>query len=221
MTEPVSDDALTEAGAEFAASGAPSERALVIACGALAREILAIFRANALAVDLRCLPALLHNRPDHIPEAVRAAVTRARADGYAQISVAYADCGTGGRLAGVCAELGVEMIAGPHCYAFFEGQDAFAAHGDEEIRAFYLTDFLARQFDAIVWRGLGLDRYPDLLETYFGHYEKVVYLAQTNDPALDAAARAAAERLGLEYERRFTGFGELGLFLAGAARRER
>ncbi len=213
----VSDQTLTEEGAAFAAPE-KGARSVVIACGALAREILAIFRANRFGrVDLRCLPAKLHNRPDRIPEAVRAAVEKARAEGCRSVSVAYADCGTGGRLERVCEELGVEMIAGPHCYAFFDGQAAFAARAEEEIGAFYLTDFLARQFDAIVWRGLGLDRHPDLLEDYFGHYDRVVYLAQTDDPALDRAAEAAARRLRLRFERRFTGYGELADFLASAA----
>ncbi len=192
-------------------------RVLVIACGALAREILAVLRTSGLEhVDVACLPALLHNTPDQIPERLRERIRRARDEGYRQILAAYADCGSGGGIDKVCQDEGVERIAGPHCYAFFDGLEAFAERAEEEMGAFYLTDFLTRQFDAIVWQGLGLDRHPELRDMYFGHYDRVVYLAQTEDPALDAAARAAAGRLGLRYERRFTGYGELAPFLETA-----
>lgn len=216
--ERLSDDALTEAGASISSSETGRGRAAVIACGALAREILAIFRTSGLnQVDIRCLPAKLHNAPHLIPDAVRTAVQAAREAGYDQVSVAYADCGTGGQLQRLCDELDVPLMVGPHCYAFFDGQNAFAARAEEEIGAFFLTDFLARQFEALIWRGLGLDRYPDLLDDYFGHYDRVVYLAQTDDPKLDAAAEAAASRLGLRYERRFTGYGELAEFIQNSA----
>jgi hypothetical protein len=130
--------------------------------------------------------------------------------------ILYADCGTGGQLQAKCAELGVEMIQGPHCYSFFEGNAVFAAHPDE-FTAFYLTDFLVRQFDAFVWRPMGLDRHPQLRDMYFGNYTKLVYQAQTNDPALDAKAEDCARRLGLAYERRFTGYGDLAVVMAQAA----
>ena len=204
MTTPphLDDDRLTEKG--LAPKGAG--RILVIGCGALAREILAILDRNGLShVDLRCLPAILHNHPDRIVPAVRAAV--AEADGYDRIFLAYADCGTGGLLEAAAAELGVEMLAGPHCYAFYEGTPDFLAR--DEIDAFYLTDFLARQFDAFVWKPLGLDRHPELREVYFGNYRTLVYEAQTDDPALTERARDCARRLGLAFERRFTGYGEL------------
>ena len=162
---------------------------------------------------LQCLPADLHLWPDRIPDAVEAAVTAQR-DRYDTIFVVYADCGTGGRLAARCAELGVEMVAGPHCYAFFEGVDSFARRAEDEITAFYLTDFLVRQFDAFVWRPMGFDRHPELIEMMFGNYTKLVYQAQTDDRALDANARACAARLGLAYERRFTGYGDLAGALA-------
>lgn len=197
-------------------AGLPPEgpgRVLVIACGALAHEILALRSLHGWDhLALTCLPAILHNRPERIAAAVEAAVAKHR-DAYPQIFVAYADCGTGGGLAATCARLGVEMIAGPHCYAFFEGNDTFAARG--EATAFYLTDFLARQFDAFVWRPLGLDRHPELRDAYFGNYETLVYLAQTEDPALTETARRCAERLGLAFERRFTGYGDLAAALAG------
>ena len=206
------DSDLTESG--LAASG--RGRVLLIACGALAREIVAL-KAGAGwdHLDIACLPAILHNAPDRITPAVEAAVAKHR-EHYESIFVVYADCGTGGQLQAACARLGVEMVAGPHCYSFFEGNAAFAAH-DDEIAAFYLTDFLARQFDAFVWKPLGLDRHPELAQMYFGNYEKLVYQAQTDDPALTEQARACAKRLGLAFERRFTGYGELGEFVARAA----
>lgn len=208
------DDAtLTAAGLAPAGEG----RVLLIACGALAREIVALKAANRWDhLDLQCLPAILHNHPDRIAPAVEAAVA-ARGGGYGRVFVVYADCGTGGALAATCARLGVEMVAGPHCYAFFDGLDAFAARAEEEAGAFFLTDFLVRQFEAFVIRPLGLDRHPELRDLYFGNYDRLVHLAQTDDPALDAAARAAALRLRLAHHRRFTGYGELGHALARAA----
>lgn len=189
-------------------------RVLVVACGALAHEIVALKRVNRWDhLDLTCLPAILHNRPDRITAAVEAAIAKHGA-GYDRVFVAYADCGTGGQLQAACTRLGVEMIRGPHCYAFYDGLPAFEARG--EVTSFYLTDFLARQFDAFVWHPLGLDRHPELLEMYFGNYETLVYLAQTEDPALDAKAADCARRLGLAYERRFTGMGGLGAALAKA-----
>lgn len=197
------DQVLTETGLAPARVG----RVLLIACGALAREILDLKAANGWDhLDLTCLPANLHLRPERIVTAVEAAVMKHRAD-YQGIFVVYADCGTGGLLAARCAELGVEMVAGPHCYSFFEGNAAFAAR--DEMTAFYLTDFLVRQFDAFVWRPMGLDRHPELRDLYFGNYEKLVYQAQTDDPGLDEKARDCAGRLGLAYERRFTGYGDL------------
>lgn len=182
-------------------------KVLLIACGALAREILDLKTANGWDhLDLTCLPAILHNHPERITDAVRAAVTAHR-DAYDSVFVVYADCGTGGHLQRACAELGVDMLEGPHCYSFFEGNAAFAARG--EMTAFYLTDFLVRQFDAFVTRPLGLDRHPELRDMYFGNYETLIYQAQTDDPALTEKARAHAERLGLAFERRFTGYGDL------------
>ncbi|WP_435311739.1 DUF1638 domain-containing protein [Primorskyibacter sedentarius] len=205
-----SDDTLTEGGLPASGNG----RVLVIACGALAREILALTRLNGWDhVDLQCLPAILHNHPERITDAVRQAVERHR-ENYRTIHVAYADCGTGGQLQAACEDMGVTMIAGPHCYSFFEGNEAFSARAEDEFTAFYLTDFLTRQFDAFVWRPLGLDRHPQLRDSYFGHYEKLVYLAQTDDPALTETARDCAERLGLSFERRATGYGDLATTMA-------
>lgn len=203
--DPPPDNQLTEVGLAPEGRG----RVLLLACGALAREILDLKRANGWDhLDLLCLPAILHNRPERIPDAVEEAVRTHRA-AYDGVFVVYADCGTGGALRARCDALGVEMLPGPHCYAFFEGVEAFAARGEDEMRCFYLTDFLVRQFDAFVWRPLGLDRHPELREAYFGQYETLVYQAQTDDPALDALARAHAARLGLGYRRRLTGYGDL------------
>jgi Protein of unknown function (DUF1638) len=208
----LTDDLLTEQGLPATQNG----RILLIACGALAHEVLAIKAANCWDhLDLQCLPAKLHLYPEKIIPAVEAAVTEHRGQ-YAGIYVLYADCGTGGLLFEKCKELGVQMIAGPHCYSFFEGNDVFAAHADTEFTAFYLTDFLVRQFDAFVWRPMGLDKHPELRDMYFQHYEKLVYQAQTNDPALDLKAEECAKRLGLAYERRFTGYGDLTTFMARA-----
>ncbi len=207
------DQSLTETGLAPAGRGS----ILLLACGALAREILAIRSANGWThMDLHCLPANLHLRPERIPDAVEAAVQKYR-DRYTRIFVVYADCGTGGLLAARCARLGVEMVAGPHCYAFFEGVERFTARAEEEITAFYLTDFLVRQFDAFVWEPMGFDRHPELIAMMFGNYTRLIYQAQTDDPALDAKARDCAGRLGLAYERRFTGYGELETALAAQA----
>ena len=193
--------------------GSAAERVLVIACGALAREVRAAIEASGFGhFDLTCLPAILHNRQEKIPEAVRSAIREHRPR-YRLIAVAYADCGTGGLLDRICEEEGVTRIAGPHCYAFYSGTDAFLAREDADMDAFFLTDFLARQFDAFVIEPLGLDRYPQLRDMYFGNYRRLVYLAQNEDPELDRKAQRAAERLGLAYEKRVTGLGDLTAFI--------
>jgi hypothetical protein len=193
-------------------------RPLVIGCGALARELVALTRrAGFPKVDLVCLPATLHNRPEQIPAAVRARIHRARAAGRDQIFVAYADCGTGGMLDRVLEKEGVDRLEGAHCYEVYAGRAAFAELADREPGTFYLTDFLARNFDRLVIRGLGLDRHPELLATYFGNYTRVLYLAQTDDADLTARARRGARRLGLRFERRFTGYGELATAIATTA----
>jgi hypothetical protein len=209
------DLTLSETGLPPAHAG----RILLIACGALAHEILALKAANGWDhLDLQCLPAKLHLWPDRITPAVEAAVAEARG-GYDSIFVVYADCGTGGILQAACARLGVEMVEGPHCYAFFEGNETFLARSETEFTAFYLTDFLVRQFDAFVWKPMGLDRHPELRDMYFGNYTKLVYQAQVDDPALDLKAEDCARRLGLAYERRFTGYGDLAVALERAASR--
>jgi hypothetical protein len=184
---------------------------LVIGCGALAPELVALTRRAGLPeMDLTCLPAALHNRPENIPAAVVARIRRARRDGYDRIFVAYADCGTGGLLDRALQAEGVERLAGAHCYEVYAGREAFAALAEDEPGTFYLTDFLVRNFDRLVVRGLGLDRHPELLPVYFGNYTRLLYLAQTEDARLTEMAEAGARRLGLAFERRFTGLGELG-----------
>ncbi len=196
------------------------EKVHVIACGAIAREILAITRLNGLDhVDLACLPAIWHAHPEKIAPGVRAAIDEARAKGAGKIFVAYADCGTGGALDQVLKEAGdVERLTGPHCYSFFAGNEDFAARWDEDLTAFFLTDFLARQFEAFVIEPLGLDRHPELKDIYFSHYTKLIYLSQVEDPALQEKAKAAAAYLGVAYEYRYTGYGDLASELLAAAR---
>ena len=182
---------------------------MLIACGALAQEILAIKRIGGLNhLELTCLPAQLHLRPDKIPAEIEKAVKIHR-NSFENIFVVYADCGTGGKLQEKCDELGVGMVKGAHCYAFFDGLENFEKNSVAELRAFYLTDFLVRQFESFVWKPLGLDRHPELRDAYFGNYEKLIYLAQTDDELLDREARRCARRLCLEFERRFTGYGDL------------
>ncbi|NOD29400.1 DUF1638 domain-containing protein [Ruegeria atlantica] len=182
---------------------------LLIACGALAREILDIKTRNGWDhMALTCLPAILHVHPERITQAVEDAVAKHQGD-FDKIYIVYADCGTGGLLQAACEKLGVEMVKGPHCYSFFEGNQAFQDRGEDETTAFYLTDFLARQFDAFVWKPLGLDRHPELRDMYFGNYTKLVYQAQIDSPELTERARECADRMGLEFERRFTGYGDL------------
>jgi hypothetical protein len=185
-------------------TGPANGRALVIGCGALARELVEV-TSTLPGVDVACLSPDLHNRPGGIPSAVRARIHEARSDGYERIFVAYADCGTGGLLDPVLAEEGVERLPGAHCYEFFAGSPTFAAMAADEPGTFWLTDFLARNFERLVIRGLGIDRHPELEAVYFKNYTRVVYLSQTDDPDLLILARRAADRLGLSFELRPTG----------------
>jgi hypothetical protein len=183
---------------------------LIIACGALAREIAALRRMNQwTALDVRCLPAELHNRPERIAPAVRDEI-RAQRDRYRTIFVAYGECGTAGQLDAVLATEGVERIPGAHCYQFLAGAQVFDELCEAEPGTFYLTDFLLRHFDRLVIRGLGLDRHPELTQDYFRHYRKLVYLAQTRVPSAVERAKQIAGRMGFAFEHRFTGYGELG-----------
>ena len=186
---------------------------LIIGCGALAPEILAVTQGFPGAFDLVCLPAQWHNRPERIAPGVKARIREDREEGRRRILVLYGDCGSGGLLDEVIAEEGVERIPGPHCYQFYMGTGSFTRLTDAEPGCFFLTDYLVRHFERIIIEGLGLDRHPELRDDYFRHYTKLVYLAQIDDPELTAAARRAAERLDLPFERVHTGYGELGAFL--------
>jgi len=195
-----------------------THRTSLIACGALARELKALIAANGWRhMEVRPLPAILHNRPERIAPAVRLAIREAR-ETSDRVLVLYGDCGTGGALDRVLEEEGAERIEGAHCYAFYAGDDVFDAMMEEEPGTFFLTDYLARHFDRLVWRGLGLDRHPQLFDTYFGNYRRVVHLAQVPDPAMTVRAEAAAARLGLPLVTRVTGLAGVARFLAPHAR---
>ena len=192
-----------------AATGDGRPRALVIGCGALATELVRIAAQPGFEhLDVVCLAADLHNRPERIASGVRRRIREAR-PWYGSVFVAYADCGTRGELDRVLAEEGVERLGGPHCYAAFAGGDAFAGLAAEEPGTFYLTDFLARHFDTLVVRSLGIDRHPELIPVYFGSYRRLVHLAQTDDSDLMARARRAAAFLGVPFVHRPTGLGEV------------
>lgn len=181
---------------------------LIIACGALAREIKTLIDANGWRdVRLECLPADLHNRPENIPAAVNEKLRTAPKGTH--VLVAYSDCGTGGRLDAVLAAHGAERLPGAHCYDIYAGEAVMAMLGEQEPGTFYLTDFLVRHFDRLVIQELGIECHPELASVYFGHYRRLVYLSQRRDPALEAQARRAADRLGLPFEARHTGYGAL------------
>ena len=195
-----------------------AEPVLVIACGAIAREIVALKKLNDWAsMDVQCLPPELHNRPERIPDAVRTAIASGRKR-YSHIFVAYADCGTGGRLDAVLEKEGIGRLPGAHCYEFFATAGVFAELSEAEPGTFYLTDFLVRHFDRLVVDGLGIGKHPELATEYFRHYRRVVYLAQMRHDELARAARAIAQRLGLTYVERFSGYGALATSLAVVAR---
>ena len=190
----------------------------MIACGAIAREIIAIKNANGMDhLELECLPAIWHVYPEKIAPAMRTKIAEARAEGIERIFIGYAECGTQGELDKICAEEGIERIAGPHCYAFFTGTEKFLAECEHEFTAFYLTDLITRQFEAFVIEPLKLDKHPELRDMVFGNYTKVVYLAQTENKDLQRKAEWAAEYLKLDYEYRFTGYGDLTPALVNAA----
>lgn len=195
--------------ADSVAIGPAHRTTLVIACGALVPEIQAVAAANGLGhLDIRAVPANWHNRPERIAPGVKRLIERARGK-YTRIFVAYAECGTQGALDRLLADEGIERLPGAHCYQFYSGTEAFAARGDADMRSFFLTDFLARHFDALVIESLGLDRHPQLRDMYFGAYERLVYLSQAPTEDLLDRAHAAAIRLGLVFEHRPVGYGDL------------
>ncbi len=192
-------------------AGRPST--LVICCGAIAKEIVTIVRENGWDhMKIECLPAKLHLEPSALPEGVRAKIRAGRARGD-EVLVLYSDCGTGGGMAKVLEEEGVENIGGSHCYEVFAGSEQFKQLMKDEPGSFFVTDFLARHFEKLVFKGLGLDRFPKLLDVYFGQYRKMVYLVQRENLDTLARAQAAAASIGLELEVRQTGYGGFQKFL--------
>jgi hypothetical protein len=173
----------------------------------LVRELRVVLEQDGLAdaVEVDYLPAPLHNRPDRIVPAIRDRLAGVAVD--RPVFLGYADCGTGGMLDAFIAssEHAIERLPGSHCYEFFAGAERFAALHEEEVGSLYLTDFLAKHFEALLWQGLGLDRHPELRDMYFANYRRVVLLSQGDDPSVVAAARAAAERLDLEFLHEVTG----------------
>ena len=182
---------------------------LMLACGALSREIEALKRQNQMDCwTVRYLPASWHNLPHKIPQGLEENLKKAK-NRYSRIYVAYADCGSGGGIDRLIEDYDVERLPGAHCYEFFAGKDAFSKLSEEEPGTFYLTDFLTKNFERLVVRGLKLDQHPELIEMFFGNYKRVVYLVQSSDPVLTGLARGIADYLGLEFEERHSGYGDL------------
>ena len=212
-SEPRRADASGTLNAWSLAPGDSRQRVLVIACGALIAEFRRVIELNHWDhVELTAIPADYHITPEKIAEAVRVKIVAAR-ERYGRILVGFGDCGTLGELDAVLATEGVERIDGAHCYAFYAGLAEFDALHEAEPGSFYLTDFLARHFDALTIRGLSIDRHPELKQLYFGNYTRVVYLVQIADPALDAKAEEIARWFGLPLVRRETGLNGLATFL--------
>lgn len=187
---------------------------LIIACGALAREITQLARLNQWSgISVQCVPAKIHNTPEQIPAAVGQIIRRARAH-YAGIFVAFGDCGTGGKLDALLESEKIERLPGAHCYEFYAGSETFNNMMNDEPGTFFLTDFLARHFERLIFEELGINKHPELREMYFANYQRVVYLAQTQNEELQCRARNAAAALGLDYEYRPTGYGDLQTTLA-------
>ena len=184
------------------------KKTLIIACGALARELSEVISFNNLEhIEVECLPASYHNSPEKIPVALEERIQKTKKD-YDQIFVGYADCGTGGKVDEICEKFGIERLSGAHCYEFFAGKNNFANLQENEIGSFYLTDFLVKHFERLVIKALWLDTHPELLNEYFGNYTRVVYLAQTDDPVLEEKARESAKKLGLDLVVLRTGYGD-------------
>jgi hypothetical protein len=202
-------------------SSKKQEKTRIIACGMIAREVLAINeQLGTDNFDLKCLPAEFHHYPVKIAPAMDKAIIQAREEGYENIIVGYADCGTCGELDKICEKHGVERIEGPHCFSFYIGNQQFIDQDGDFITTFFITDFLARHFESFLIKPLGLDRRSELRDIYFGNYTRALYLAQTNDAELDIKAEEAAKYLGLEYERIFTGYGDLATTLAQFPRQD-
>ena len=186
-----------------------SDKILVIACGALAKEITELIRMNNWThLQLRYLPAKLHNEPHNITQNIRKNLINAQSK-FSQIFIGYADCGTGGKIDNLLEEFGVQRLPGAHCYEFFSSNQTFSKMLEEEPGSFFLTDFLVKSFEKLIWQGLKINNHPELLNIYFRHYKRLVYLAQTESQSLQTQAQEIAQRLGLNYLYRFTGYGAL------------
>lgn len=186
-----------------------SATTLVIACGAIAQELVDVLRLNHLHhVKIQCLPASWHNTPQKITPGVEKLILELK-DQYQRILVAYGDCGTGGQLDDVLARHEIERLPGDHCYSFFAGEQVFGHMAEAELGTFYLTDYLLDHFDRLILQELGITRHPELRDSYFGNYTRLMYLCQNNDPTVMAArldqAQAAADTLGLRLEVKTTG----------------
>ena len=196
-----------------------SGNTLLIACGALAHEIIALNKANQWdCFTVECIPAKIHWSPQKIPAAVQQKITESRAR-FDNIYVLFGDCGTAGDLDKVLEKEGVERIDGPHCFSFLAGNDYFEKRSEGDgVSAFYLTDFMVKHFDKFFWENLWLDKHPELLSMYFGNYTKAIYTAQVKDPKLESDAQKIAEKLGLAYEYRYTGYGDLQNYMYDTAK---
>lgn len=185
------------------------QKTLILACGALAKEIVYLLKQFDLSADLQCLPADYHNRPEKIVPGLKA-ILDVRAADYDRVLIGYGDCGTGGGLDRLLENYDNAMrLPGAHCYAFYAGLNIFDTLMEDELGTFFLTDYIVRHFETLIIKGLGIDKFPELKETYFAHYKKLTLLAQTNDPTLKIKAQRAALQLGLSFEYRVVGFGGL------------
>lgn len=188
---------------------AQSSSILIIACGALAQEIVQLQTLNGWNhLHLKCLDAELHNRPHLIAGKLREKIAQHRNE-YNNIFVAYADCGSGGEIDRVLEDENIERLPGAHCYSFFAGEQRFKEISEQELGSFYLTDFLAKHFERLVIKGLKLDQHPELRDQYFGNYTRVVYLSQEDNPSVRSLAKNAALFLGLDFEHEHCGYGDL------------
>ena len=200
----------------MAAANVPEPGLTLVACGALARELLLITsQFPEGSVDISCLPASWHNHPERIVLGLRRKVASLRRKGR-RVAVVYGDCGTGGEIDAFQKAEKVDRIPGPHCYEMFMGPSVSGAEMERELSTFFLTDYMVRHFERIVMQGMGLRKHPQLRDMYFGNYTRALYIAQTENEGLQAKARAATAELGLAYEYRFTGFSGLPAWVAAS-----
>ena len=180
-------------------------RTLIIACGATARELVTVIRANRWThIEVQCLPANWHNTPSKIAPGVEEKILDNRQN-FEQILVAYGDCGTGGLLDKVLLRHQIERLPGPHCYAYFTGEDQFEQFHNAELGTFYLTDYLATNFDRLILDGFGITAHPELRDMYFANYTRVLYLAQTHNEKCLEKAQTAADSIALPLVVHYTG----------------